>query len=62
MTDDQRWRAVLARDADMDGLFVYAVRSTGIFCRPVCSSRRPKRHNVDFFAVAEAASRAGYRP
>ena len=62
MTDDQRWRAVLARDADADGLFVYAVRSTGIFCRPVCSSRRPRRKNVDFFAVAEAATRAGYRP
>jgi AraC family transcriptional regulator of adaptative response/methylated-DNA-[protein]-cysteine methyltransferase len=61
MTDDQRWRAVLARDPDADGLFVYAVRSTGVFCRPVCSSRRPRRRNVDFFAVAEAAARAGFR-
>jgi AraC family transcriptional regulator of adaptative response/methylated-DNA-[protein]-cysteine methyltransferase len=61
-TDDQRWRAVLARDPEADGLFVYAVRSTGIFCRPVCSSRRPRRRNVAFYALAEAAARAGYRP
>ena len=62
MDNDQRWRAVLARDAEADGLFVYAVRSTGVFCRPVCASRRPKRRQVSFFAVPEAALRAGFRP
>ncbi len=62
MTDDQRWRAVLARDPRADGLFVYAVRSTGVFCRPVCASRRPGRRQVTFYAFAEAAARAGYRP
>lgn len=62
MTDDQRWRAVMARDTATDGLFVYAVRSTGIFCRPVCASRRPGRRQVSFFPVPEAAAQAGYRP
>lgn len=56
-----RWRAVLARDAGADGRFVYAVRSTGIFCRPSCASRRPLRRNVEFFATAAAAAARGYR-
>ena len=46
----------------LDGAFVYAVRSTKIFCRPSCPSRKPQRHNVVFFAVPELATRAGYRP
>ncbi len=62
MTDEQRWRAVLDRDRGRDGQFVYAVRSTGIFCRPSCPSRRAGRDQVTFFALAEAAVRAGYRP
>ena len=41
--DDERWRAVLARDGRCDGAFVYAVRSTGVFCHPSCPSRRPRR-------------------
>jgi AraC family transcriptional regulator of adaptative response/methylated-DNA-[protein]-cysteine methyltransferase len=53
---------VEARDARLDGLFVYGVRSTGIFCRPTCPSRRPSRGNVLFFASAGAAERAGFRP
>ena len=60
--DERRWRAVLARDAAEDGAFVYAVRSTGIFCRPSCPSRRPRRDRVRFFALPEAAQRAGFRP
>jgi AraC family transcriptional regulator of adaptative response/methylated-DNA-[protein]-cysteine methyltransferase len=60
--DDQRWRAVLHRDRTYDGAFVYAVRSTGIFCRPSCPSRRPRRPQVAFFPVPEAATHAGYRP
>jgi AraC family transcriptional regulator of adaptative response/methylated-DNA-[protein]-cysteine methyltransferase len=61
-TDEQRWRAVLDRDRRCDGAFVYAVRSTGVFCRPSCPSRRAGRAQVSFFAVPEAAVQAGYRP
>lgn len=60
--NEERWRAVLSRDASQDGSFVYAVRSTGIFCRPSCPSRRPQRANVVFFDHAGAAAQAGYRP
>lgn len=56
------WRAVLAHDRRYDGAFVYGVRSTGIYCRPSCSSRRPKRPQVVFFPVAAAAEQAGFRP
>jgi AraC family transcriptional regulator of adaptative response/methylated-DNA-[protein]-cysteine methyltransferase len=58
---DQQWQQVLARDAHSDGKFVYAVRSTGIYCRPTCPSRRPRRDNVDFFARPSAAEKAGFR-
>ncbi len=61
-TDAARWQAVVARDRSQDGGFVYAVSSTGIYCRPTCPSRRPKRENVRFYPVAEAAEQAGYRP
>ncbi len=56
------WRRVLARDATADGKFVYAVRTTGIYCRPSCPSRRPKRESVEFFPAPAAAERAGFRP
>ena len=56
-----RWRAVEARDARMAGLFVYAVRSTGVYCRPGCGARRPLRRNVEFFSTPAEAERAGYR-
>lgn len=52
---------MLARDRRYDGAFVYAVRSTGIYCRPSCASRRPRRTQVTFFAIPEIAERAGYR-
>jgi AraC family transcriptional regulator, regulatory protein of adaptative response / methylated-DNA-[protein]-cysteine methyltransferase len=58
---DRRWDAVLARDAASDGRFVYAVRSTHIYCRPSCPSRRPRRENVAFFPRPDAAEAAGYR-
>jgi AraC family transcriptional regulator, regulatory protein of adaptative response / methylated-DNA-[protein]-cysteine methyltransferase len=61
VSDDERWNAVLGADARADGAFVYAVRSTGIYCRPSCPSRRPRRDMVSFFALPEAAERAGYR-
>lgn len=55
------WAAVLARDGAADGAFVYAVATTGVYCRPSCPSRRPRRENVTFFADAAAAERAGFR-
>lgn len=55
------WQSVLARDAEADGAFVYAVRTTGIYCRPTCPSRRPRQENVSFFALPEAAEQAGFR-
>jgi AraC family transcriptional regulator, regulatory protein of adaptative response / DNA-3-methyladenine glycosylase II len=62
MDADVCYRAVRARDARFDGLFFTAVRSTRIFCRPVCPARTPHRRNVEFFANAPAAQAAGYRP
>jgi AraC family transcriptional regulator of adaptative response/methylated-DNA-[protein]-cysteine methyltransferase len=62
MRDADRWRAVQARDARFDGRFICAVRTTGIFCRPSCPSRRPVRRNVIFFLLPEAARREGFRP
>ena len=61
MFDEQRWQAVATSDKDHDGAFVYAVTSTGIYCRPSCASRRPKRQNVRFFELPGAAEAAGYR-
>jgi AraC family transcriptional regulator, regulatory protein of adaptative response / methylated-DNA-[protein]-cysteine methyltransferase len=58
---DRRWRAVMARDSSRDGEFVFAVSSTGVYCRPSCAARRPRRENVHFFARPELAERAGYR-
>ena len=49
-SDDARWHSVLARDAGADGAFVYAVSTTGVYCRPSCPSRRPRRANVAFFS------------
>lgn len=62
MIDSDRWRAVLARDPESNGAFVYAVRSTGIYCRPTCASRRPRRAQVDFFDGPDGAEAAGFRP
>ncbi|CAI8812149.1 MULTISPECIES: bifunctional DNA-binding transcriptional regulator/O6-methylguanine-DNA methyltransferase Ada [Pseudomonas] len=60
--DDPRWAAVVARDARADGQFVYAVKTTGIYCRPSSLARLPKPQNVEFFDTAEDAEAAGYRP
>jgi AraC family transcriptional regulator of adaptative response/methylated-DNA-[protein]-cysteine methyltransferase len=59
--DDARWRAVAARDCRADGDFVFAVRTTGIYCRPSCPARRPRRSRVLFFATPEAAEAGGFR-
>jgi len=56
------WEALMGRDSRMDGFFFYAVVSTGVYCRPSCPSRRPRRVNVVFFREREAAERAGFRP
>lgn len=61
-TDDDRWQAVLTRDARADGHFVTCVRTTGIYCRPSCPARHPKRENVTFAASPAEAERQGYRP
>jgi AraC family transcriptional regulator, regulatory protein of adaptative response / methylated-DNA-[protein]-cysteine methyltransferase len=55
------WNAVLARDVKLDGKIYYGVKSTGIFCRPSCPSRRPNRENVEFFASTTDAKQGGYR-
>ena len=58
---DPRWAAVLARDAQADDKFYYAVKTTGVYCRPSCPSRRARRENVEFYGSCEAAERAGFR-
>lgn len=60
--DDARWQAVVVRDKSFDAAFVYAVSTTGIYCRPGCPSRRADRRNVTFHDTAAAAERAGFRP
>ena len=61
VTEDSRWQAVLSRDGTSDGKFVFAVSSTGIYCRPSCPSKRPKRENVTFFRKPVEAETAGFR-
>lgn len=60
--DEARWEAVLARDAAFDGRFFYAVSTTGIYCRPSCPARRPKRAHVRFHHTKAEAEGAGFRP
>ena len=61
MNEALAWESVLSRDASADDRLLYGVTTTGIYCRPSCPSRRPKRNNVAFFSSAEAAERAGFR-
>src|SRR5690606_33847058 len=56
------YQAFVGRDASFEGLFITGVRTTGIFCRPTCSARKPRRENVEFFPRAGDALAAGYRP
>jgi AraC family transcriptional regulator of adaptative response/methylated-DNA-[protein]-cysteine methyltransferase len=60
-SQDARWNAVVARDARHDGEFVFAVSTTGVYCRPSCAARRPRRENVQFFPGPSEAEQAGYR-
>jgi AraC family transcriptional regulator of adaptative response/methylated-DNA-[protein]-cysteine methyltransferase len=61
LNNDRFWSAVVARDPGHDGKFVFAVSSTGVYCRPSCAARRPRRENVTFFAHPAQAEQAGYR-
>ena len=61
-TDAQRWQAVKSRDRTADGQFYYSVASTGVYCRPSCGARLPRRENVAFHQSAADAERAGFRP
>src|SRR6185369_12764604 len=61
LTRTAMWDAVAERNGALDGQFVYAVKTTKIYCRPSCPSRRPNKENVDFFATAAAALSAGFR-
>jgi AraC family transcriptional regulator of adaptative response/methylated-DNA-[protein]-cysteine methyltransferase len=61
-TESSHWQAVNQRNPDSDGMFVYGVVTTGIYCRPVCPSRMPKRENVRFFDTHQMAEEAGFRP
>src|SRR5436189_4645414 len=59
---DTMSRALLKRDSSFEGIFYAGVRTTGIFCRPTCTARKPERVNVDFFATPSEALHGGYRP
>ncbi|HUB95134.1 MAG TPA: bifunctional DNA-binding transcriptional regulator/O6-methylguanine-DNA methyltransferase Ada [Stellaceae bacterium] len=61
-SEEECWRAVVDRDRRADGVFYYSVRSTGVYCRPSCAARLPRRENVRFHASCEEAERAGFRP
>jgi len=61
-TDSQMWAAALARDSRCDGSFVFAVRSTGIYCKPSCPAKRPSRDRVVFFPAPAEAEESGFRP
>ena len=62
LTDNEMWKAVTSCDAALDEQFFYAVKTTGIYCRPSCKSRAPLRENVLYFETGEDACHAGFRP
>lgn len=59
---EEKWQAIISNDASYDGKFIYAVKTTGIFCRPSCKSKAPKQENVRLFENAERALSAHFRP
>jgi AraC family transcriptional regulator of adaptative response/methylated-DNA-[protein]-cysteine methyltransferase len=61
-SSDPRWSALVARDSEADGRFVYSVRTTGVYCRPSCGARTPRPENVAFHLTSADAERAGFRP
>lgn len=62
MTEQEMWEAVLQNDSNYDGVFFYGVKTTGIYCRPSCKAKQPKRENSCFFQTAAEARAAGFRP
>jgi AraC family transcriptional regulator, regulatory protein of adaptative response / methylated-DNA-[protein]-cysteine methyltransferase len=62
LSDEDRWAAIVARDRAADGAFYYSVKTTGVYCRPSCAARAPRRENVDFHSTCKAAEAAGFRP
>jgi len=62
ISEESLWQAVLGRELSFEGVFFYGVRSTGIYCRPTCPSRKPNRHQVSFFYSFQEAEIAGFRP
>src|SRR5437763_1591610 len=62
VTDEERWGAIVHRNAAADGSFYYSVRTTGVYCRPSCPARLAKRSNVHFHVTCTAAEKAGFRP
>lgn len=62
MTEQEMWEAAVQNDSSYDGVFFYAVKTTGIYCRPSCRSKPPRRENICFFQTAQAARAAGFRP
>ena len=62
VTEADRWAAVVRRDPAADTVFYYSVRTTGVYCRPSCAARRPRRENVLFHPTCAAAEAAGFRP
>src|SRR5699024_10063878 len=62
ISKDIMWKATVLCDSAYDGIFFYAVKTTGVFCRPSCKSRVPNSDNVSFFSNAAEAQKAGYRP
>ena len=62
LTFEEKYQAILAKDSAYEGLFITAVKTTGIFCRPVCTARKPKVENVEFFSSTKEALNKGYRP
>src|ERR671931_1212886 len=59
---EMMYRALVTRDPSFEGIFYVGVRTTGIFCRPTCSAKKPAPENVDFFSTASDAPESGYRP
>ena len=62
LTNEIMYNASLTRDTSFEGIFFMAVKTTGIFCRPSCSARKPKKENVEFFSTAKECILKGYRP
>jgi AraC family transcriptional regulator, regulatory protein of adaptative response / methylated-DNA-[protein]-cysteine methyltransferase len=62
LSDEEKWKVVLSRNDSFDGVFVFAVRSTGVYCRPSCPARRPSKEHVAFFPGSIEAEQSGFRP